>query len=111
MPNTVKLVDIAHTIRSKNAGAHHYTFDVMFTDRDVYEKVKHAGALNREVVAERYDVPVERVTHFFAYDPGLAFKIAIRRPVTSGTIGETDVYGSQQYVPLLGIEIPWEEQG
>lgn len=111
MATTVNLGEIAHTIRSKNAGAHHYSFDIMFTDPDVYERVKAAGVLGRETVAEAYRIPIERVTHFFAYDPGLAFKIAIRRPVTSGTIGETDVYGSQQYVPLLGIEIPWEDEG
>lgn len=110
MSKTVELGKIAHTIRSKNAGAHHYTFDIMFTDSAVYERVKASGVLNRETVADVYRIPVRRVTHFFAYDPGLAFKIAIRRPVTSGTIGETDVYGSQQYVPLLGIEIPWDEE-
>lgn len=105
---TVKLSEIARTIRSKNAGAHFYTMDIMFTEREVYEKVKATGALNSQSIARAYDVPVERITHFFAYDPGLAFKAVMRRPVVSGDVGETDVYGSQQYIPLLDLEIPWE---
>lgn len=109
MSRTVKLGEIAHTIRSKNAGVHFYTFDVMFTDRAVYEKVKACGALNREAIARAYKVPVEQITHFAIYDPGMAFKITMRRPVTSGDVGETDVYGSQQYIPLLDLEIPWDE--
>lgn len=109
MQTTVRLGQIAHTIRSKNAGAHFYTFDVMFTDPRLYRKVKATGALTQERVAQAYGVPVESITHFIAYDPGLAFKITMRRPVTSGDVGETDVYGSQQYIPLLDIEIPWDE--
>lgn len=109
MPKTAKLAAVAHTIRSKNAGAHFYTFDILFADRTAYERVKASGALNRKRIAELYGVPEERITHFIEYDPGLAFKITMRRPVTSGDIGETDVYGSQQYIPLLDLELPWGE--
>lgn len=109
MQTTVKLSQIAHTIRSKNAGAHFYTFDIMFTDPVLYQKVKAGGALTRERIAQAYGVSPDRISHFIAYDPGLAFKITMRRPVTSGDVGETDVYGSQQYIPLLDVEIPWDE--
>ncbi|HBY97602.1 MAG: DUF4387 domain-containing protein [Ardenticatenaceae bacterium] len=109
MHTTATLGQIAHTIRSKNAGAHFYSFDIMFTDPRLYQKVKAGGALTRERIARAYGVPADRITHLIAYDPGLAFKITMRRPVTSGDIGETDVYGSQQYIPLLDIEIPWDD--
>ena len=105
---TKTLGEIAKTIRSKNAGAHYYTLDVMFTDPEIYRRVKESGALSREAIAEAYGIPLETITHFFAYDPGLAFKASMRRPVSSGDVGETDVYGAQQYIPLLDIQIPWE---
>ena len=105
---TISLGEIAKTIRSKNAGAHYYTLDVMFTDPEVYRRVKESGVLSRETIAEVYGLPIETITHFFAYDPGLAFKASMRRSVTSGDVGETDVYGAQQYIPLLDIQIPWE---
>ena len=105
---TTSLGQIAKTIRSKNAGAHYITLDVMFTDPEVYQKVKASGALSRKSVAEAYGVSEETITHFFAYDPGLAFKASMRRGISSGDVGETDVYGAQQYIPLLSISIPWE---
>lgn len=37
-----RLFDLATTIRSKNAGVDHVTFDVIFTDRAAYERVRAA---------------------------------------------------------------------
>ena len=55
-------------------------------------------------VARRYGVPRERVaTH--VYEPALAVKISLPRPIMSGDPGDRDVYGAQQHAPLLGIEI------
>ena len=107
---TVKLGDIAQTIRSKNAGVHHYTMDVMFTDPEVYDRVKSTGSLTRERVAKAYGIHPNRITHFYTYDPGLAFKICLRRSISSGNVGERDVYGAQQYIPLLDLELELETQ-
>ena len=38
-------------------------------------------------------------------DPAKAVKVTIRRPIPSGALGETDVYGAQQHAPLMGLEI------
>jgi hypothetical protein len=35
-----------------------------------------------------------------------AIKITLRRPRTQGSFGESDIYGCQQHVPLLGIAVP-----
>ena len=35
-----------------------------------------------------------------------AIKITLRRPRTQGAFGESDVYGCQQHVPLLGLMVP-----
>jgi hypothetical protein len=40
------------------------------------------------------------------FDAALAFKITIRRPVASGDLMDTDVYGCQQHVPLTAILVP-----
>src|SRR5262249_23701214 len=42
---TKPLVELAKTIRSKNAGVDQITFDVIFPDRESYELVKRSGAL------------------------------------------------------------------
>ena len=44
---TQKLSELAKTIRSKNAGVNLITFDVIFTERSTYERVKRAGVLTR----------------------------------------------------------------
>ena len=109
MTKTVKLVDLAKTIRSKNAGNYFLTFEVIFDDFETYRKVKKTGVINKDLIAGIYGIPVEKVTHFVEYDPGNAIKVTIQRPIVSGDMGESDVYGCQQYVPLFDIEIPWDE--
>lgn len=100
------LRELASTIRSKNAGVDHITFDVIFRDRGNYERVRDTGVLSREAVARLFRVPAERVTHFFVYEPGNAIKFTIRRSRPSGSPGESDVFGSQQYAPLFDVEVP-----
>ena len=107
---TVPLHTLARTIRSKNAGAHYYTMDIIFDEPETYEWVVESGVITRESVAALYGVPPERIFQFVEYRPGNAIKITIRREVSSGDVGESDVYGCQQYVPLLDIAIPWDRE-
>ena len=108
MRKAVKLVDLAETIRSKNAGNYFLTFEIIFNNYETYRKVKETGIINKELVSGLYGIPVDKVTHFTEYDPGNAIKITIQRPIVSGDMGESDVYGCQQYAPLFDIEIPME---
>jgi len=103
---TKPLVELAKTIRSKNAGVDQITFDVIFPDRESYELVKRSGALTAETVARLYAVPRERLTAFVEYDPALAIEFTIRRERPSGSPGERDVFGAQQYAPLFDLPIP-----
>lgn len=105
----MRLGDLADVVRSKNAGIHYVTIDVMFEEADVYRRVKESGALSASVFADRYGVP-ESAVRFFEYDPGLAFKVTIPREVPAGSPGDRDLYGAQQHAPVLGIEIPVEER-
>jgi hypothetical protein len=100
------LSQIAAEVSSKNAGNFFLTFDVVFDTADAYERTKRAGVLTPERIAELYGLPVEDVIHIVPFEQGLAFKIVVRRPHSSGSIGESDVFGAQQYAPLLDLEVP-----
>ena len=103
----VKLRDIASVIRSKNAGAFEITFDIMFRDRDVYDRVKQTGAINKQLFARLYQVPEEQC-EFLTFDGAYAFKCTIPRPIPAGDVGDSDVYGAQQHAPLLNVDVPLE---
>jgi len=47
-----------------------------------------------------------RITDHVACDPALAIKFTIKRLVSSGSPGDADIFGAQQYGPLLDIEVP-----
>ncbi len=108
MKKEISIVDIADVIRSKNAGPFELTFDIIFKNKEYYEKVKKSKIITKELIAELYQIPVDKVLYFVEFDPANAIKATIVRPVDSGSIGETDVYGAQQHAPLLGIKIPME---
>ncbi len=103
---TKRLSELAKTIRSKNAGVDKITFDVIFQSSEHYERVKRSGVLTRETVAKLYGIPQERISDFVEYDPALAIKFSIYRRSPSGSPGDSDIFGSQQYAPLLDIEVP-----
>jgi hypothetical protein len=101
----VKLWESASLIRSKNAGPFVVTFDIMFSDRKTYEKVRDSGVLDRDTVAALYGVPPEDVDGY-ACDNALALKFSMPRRVPQGGFGDGDMHGGQQYAPLLDIEVP-----
>ena len=101
----MKLIDIASVIRSKNSGPYELTFDVIFKDFETYGKVKAAQAVSKEKFCTLYGIPETDVFHLVYFDPAKAVKITICRPIPSGALGETDVYGAQQHAPLMGMEI------
>ena len=103
---TVKLVDLAKTIRSKNAGTDKITFDIIFREKENYELVKRSGVLTRRTVAALFNIPDERISDFLEFDPAFAIKFTIYRREPSGSPGESDIFGCQQYPPLLEIEVP-----
>jgi hypothetical protein len=101
-----KLSELAKTIRSKNAGVDKYTFDVIFSDRASYELVRESGVLSREAVCRIFGIEPTRITDHVAFEPALAIKFTISRPAPSGSPGDADIFGAQQYGPLLDIEVP-----
>ena len=107
MARTKKLWRLVTELSSKNAGNYHLTFDIVFDDAETYQRVKRSGVITPSLVARLYGVPLEHITDFVEFDQGNAIKITMRRPHVSGNPGEVDVFGAQQYAPLLDIDIPW----
>jgi hypothetical protein len=102
----MKLSNLASTIRSKNAGVDHITFDIICRERANFERVRDSGALSRASVARLFKVDEARVTDFVVFEPANAIKFTIRRLRPSGSAGETDLFGCQQYAPLFDVDIP-----
>jgi hypothetical protein len=100
-----RLKDICKVCKSKNAGPFEVTIDIMFESRALYDKVAATGVLNAELFARLYNVDVKDVL-FTPYPAAYAFKGTIPRCVSSGDVGDTDVYGAQQHAPMLDVEIP-----
>jgi hypothetical protein len=103
---TKKLSELAKTIRSKNAGVDKITFDIIFRDRQTYEMVRQSRVLTRETVTKLYGIPDARISDFVEFDPAYAIKFTIYRERPSGSPGDTDIFGAQQYAPLLDILVP-----
>ncbi len=100
-----KLYEVARLIRSKNAGPFCLTFDIMFEDPDRYRKVRDSGVLGKGLIARLYGVREEDVD-LYHVDNALAIKISIPRPIASGDLADSDIFGGQQYAPLVDLEVP-----
>jgi len=100
-----KLGELASLIRSKNAGPFELTFDVMFADRETYERVQRSGVLSRESIASLYRLSANEV-RFFECEAALAFTASIPRSFVQGDPGDSDGGGGQQFAPLVELEIP-----
>lgn len=97
--------DFASVCRSKNAGPFMVTLDIVFETEEIYDRVAASGVLKPELFARLYGVRPEQV-QFTPYRAARAFKATLPRLISSGDIGDTDVYGSQQHAPMLDIDIP-----
>lgn len=101
----MKLWQITKLIRSKNAGPFELTFDVIFKDRAGYEKVRDAELINADWFGKTFRTKPEQVM-IINYDAANAIKITIPRPIISGDVMDTDVFGGQQYGPLVELDVP-----
>ncbi len=100
------LSELAKTIRSKNAGTDKITFDIIFADRENYERVLRSNVLTRTSVAALFGIDEARITDFVVFDPAFAIKFTMLRERPSGSPGDGDIFGAQQYAPLLSLAVP-----
>lgn len=99
------LRDLASQVRSKNAGPLRLAIDLFFDGEAAYERARDSPALSAPEVARRYGIAEDRVLGIYALDRIHAIKITLERPVPAGDVADTDVYGTQQHVPLLDLEV------
>jgi len=99
-----KITEIARVIRSKNCSPFALTLDIILKNRQYYQQLKEKNAITRELIAGLYRIPADKIGNIIWYDPACAVKFSIRRRVSSGAPGDTDVYGAQQHAPLLALE-------
>jgi len=98
------LIEAARVVRSKNAGPLKVTVDLMFDDRDGYERARQSPALSAANVARLYGLDEAQV-EVLPYPPALAIKLVMERAIVAGNPGDSDVYGAQQHGPLLELEL------
>lgn len=100
----MKLWEMTRLIRSKNAGPFELTFDIIFKNQAGYEKVRDAQTISARWIASTYGVQEAKVK-VIEYPAANAIKVTIPRPVISGDILDSDVYGGQQHGPFVDLEI------
>lgn len=106
MARTAYLRDLATVIRTKNAGPFVVTADIMFEQKDHYERVKRLSVMNRAGIADLYGRSPEDILRIVSSDAALGIKVVMRRSIPAGSPGDSDVYGCQQHAPLLALPIP-----
>lgn len=97
--------EFAEVIRSKNAGPYELTFDIIFKENSIFEKVKKEKIINKDLICQLYGIDEDKISSIIFFKPARAVKITIIRPISAGAPGERDVYGAQQHAPLLNLEI------
>ena len=99
-----ELRELVHVLRSKNAGPFQITFDLIFKDQQTFERAEASGVFAPGALAKvlNYRGQDVRVVYF---PPARAIKITVPRTHSSGSFGDTDVYGCQQHVPRLELDI------
>src|SRR5258708_32183793 len=94
-----QLVEIARTIRSKNAGPFWMTLDVFFDSDADFAHVQRSGVLTAEKVGELYGVDPALVKKFELPEIK-AMKFSMPRLVVAGSFDDRDLHAGQQHVPL-----------
>lgn len=102
--DSLKLGEMAKLIRSKNAGPFTLTIDIIFENKEAYQMVKKSRNFNAKMIADLYQLDEEEI-RLYSLDLVNAIKISFDRQITSGDLGDTDVFGGQQHGPLVHLEI------
>lgn len=98
------LSDLAHEVRSKNAGPFWVTMELFMRDDEGYRIAADESFLNERVVAELYRVE-ESTVQLFRIPALNVVKISFPRRVTQGSLRDRDMHAGQHHVPLARLPI------
>ncbi|KDN22034.1 DUF4387 domain-containing protein [Amycolatopsis rifamycinica] len=96
------LADLAHEVRSKNAGPFWVTMELFMRDEQGYRIA--ADLVDAGVIAQLYRVD-EGSVRLFRIPSLNVVKISFPRPVGQGSLRDRDVHAGQHHVPLARLPI------
>ena len=99
-----QLYQMASVFRSKNAGPFLSTVDIMMPSDETYQEAIQSPSLQPCAIAEVYGV-AEQDVRVYLFPQARAIKVVFPRSVSSGTVGDRDVYGAQQHVPFAELAV------
>ena len=100
-----KLIDLAKVLRSKNSGPFQLTLDILFDNKEAYERVVKADVINQETIMKLYHLKREDICFIVFFEKAMGIKVTYNRSIASGGCFDRDVYGAQQQSPLFDLEI------
>lgn len=98
------LYEVTKLIRSKNAGPFVLTFDIMFKDVTWYRQVRDAKVINTDLIQTLYPQDPGGI-RIIECDAAASIKVSFPRQESSGSPQDNDVFGGQQYAPLMDLPI------
>ena len=101
MPETT-LADLAHEVRSKNAGPFWVTMELFMRDTDGYRAAE--SSVDERVIADLYGV-AESTVQIFRIPSLNVVKISFPRPVSQGSLYDRDIHAGQHHVPLARLRV------
>ncbi|WP_439381340.1 DUF4387 domain-containing protein [Amycolatopsis lexingtonensis] len=101
MPETT-LADLAHEVRSKNAGPFWVTMELFMRDAEGYRIA--ADLVDEPMIARLYRL-AESTVRIFRIPSLNVVKISFPRPVSQGSLRDRDVHAGQHHVPLARVPV------
>ncbi|PXY18817.1 DUF4387 domain-containing protein [Prauserella muralis] len=104
------LADLAHEVRSKNAGPFWVTMEVFLRDAEGYRMVADESFLNERTVARLYRVE-ESTVQIFRIPSLNVVKISFPRRLSQGSLRDRDMHAGQHHVPLARLRVAPQRGG
>ncbi len=84
------MVELAKVLRSKNTEPLYFSFDILFDEKEVYEKVIKSSILTKKLISKLYQVNKENIS-IIDYPAAYSVKITILEESSLET-SETRIY-------------------
>jgi catechol 2,3-dioxygenase-like lactoylglutathione lyase family enzyme len=105
----MKVADLCHLVRAKNAGPFRVTIDCFCKDAASYTQLE--ALLDNQSVANAIGVKADTISRFALPDLQV-IKFGLPRPVVQGSLGDRDLHGAQwaHVVAALPVPVPVAQQ-